>query len=317
MTPLETAPVESPAPAIETRGLTKHYGGTVAVDGLDLRVERGEIFGLLGPNGAGKTTTILMLLGLTEPTAGRARVVGLDPARDALAVKQLVGYLPDDVGFYDDMTGRQNLRYTARLNRLDPAAADERIDRLLEEVDLSADADRPVGGYSRGMRQRLGIADALVKGPAVLVLDEPTVNIDPDGVRHILELVLHLRDEQQVAVILSSHLLSQVQRVCDRIGIFLGGRLVAMGTVDELSAQTDVWEIEVAVVETEADLAAVLGGVPGVDRVRSDGRRWLVTATGDCRAAIVDAVDDHGLHLAHLVHRKADLDAVYHRYFRS
>jgi ABC-2 type transport system ATP-binding protein len=142
--------------AIETRKLSKRYEETLAVDRLDLRIQRGEVFGLLGPNGAGKTTTILMLLGLTEPTDGVALVDGLVPQQEALAVKRRIGYLPDDVGFYDDMTGRQNLRYTARLNRLPAELAEERIAANLDEVGLTDVADRKVKGYSRGMRQRLG-----------------------------------------------------------------------------------------------------------------------------------------------------------------
>ncbi len=156
---------------IEASGLTKRYGEKTAVDRLNLQIERGEVFGLLGPNGAGKTTTILMLLGLTEPTSGRARVDGLDPTRDPLAVKARVGYLPDDVGFYDGLTARQNLRYTAALNRIPRREAEERITRVLDDVGLAADADRRVSSFSRGMRQRLGLSDTLIKEPSILILD--------------------------------------------------------------------------------------------------------------------------------------------------
>ncbi|HVM12605.1 MAG TPA: ABC transporter ATP-binding protein, partial [Actinomycetota bacterium] len=194
-------------PAIRTRGLTKRYGDLTAVDRLDLEVRRGEIFGLLGPNGAGKTTTILMLLGLSEPTAGTAEVVGLDPTRRPLEVKRHVGYLPDNVGFYGTLSGRENLRYTARLNGLAASSADDRIDDLLEQVGLAEAGDRRVETYSRGMRQRLGIADALVKDPEVLILDEPTVAIDPEGVAEILALIRGLARDRGVTMLLSSHLL--------------------------------------------------------------------------------------------------------------
>ena len=208
------------------------------------------MFGLLGPNGAGKTTTILMLLGLTEPTSGTARVDGLIPTRDPLAVKSRVGYLPDDVGFYDDMTARQNLRYTAQLNRLPPSPGRRARRRpASHEVGLGDDGDRKVGGFSRGMRQRLGLADALVKDPSILILDEPTVNIDPEGVRELLLLVERLRTDQGVTVLLSSHLLHQVEQVCDRIGVFVQGRLVASGTIDELAAElVDRWVFTVGVI---------------------------------------------------------------------
>ncbi|MCC6619565.1 MAG: ABC transporter ATP-binding protein [Chloroflexi bacterium] len=227
----------TPSALVETKGLTKRYGEIVAVDGLDLRVMPGEIYGLLGPNGAGKTTTILMLLGLTEPTEGTARVLDLDPAHQALDVKRRVGYLPDAVGFYGRLTGRENLRYTADLNGLDPAVAETLISELLEQVGLTRAADRPTGGYSRGMLQRLGIADALVKDPALLILDEPTTSIDPAGVVELLALIRALVAERGVGVLLSSHLLSQVQRLCDRVGIFWQGHLLAEGTPHDLARQ--------------------------------------------------------------------------------
>jgi ABC-2 type transport system ATP-binding protein len=220
---------------IHTRDLTKAYGDLVAVDHLDLDVRAGEIFGLLGQNGAGKTTTILMLLGLTEPTDGTARVVGLDPARNPLEVKRRIGYLPDAVGFYADLTGRQNLRYTARLNRIPSAAAESTIDEVLDQVGMTARADDRAGTYSRGMLQRLGIADALIKDPDVLILDEPTTAIDPIGVIEILELLRSLVTSRGMSILLSSHLLNQVQSVCDRIGIFASGKLIGVGTVETLA----------------------------------------------------------------------------------
>jgi len=303
--------------AIETRKLSKRYEETLAVDRLDLRIQRGEVFGLLGPNGAGKTTTILMLLGLTEPTDGVALVDGLVPQQEALAVKRRIGYLPDDVGFYDDMTGRQNLRYTARLNRLPAELAEERVATNLDEVGLTDVADRKVKGYSRGMRQRLGLADALVKDPSILILDEPTVNIDPEGVREILALVRRLSDERSVTVLLSSHLLHQVEQVCDRIGIFLRGRLVALGTMEKLAAALeDRWAVEVGVAGgMTPDLVAVLERVPGVNGVERDGELAVLAADHDVRPAEVDALLDAGHPPVHLRRRGADLDAIYHRYF--
>ena len=227
---------ESGEPVIRTRSLTKRYDSLTAVDNLNLEVFPGEIFGLLGQNGAGKTTTILMLLGLTERTSGEARVLGLDPAREPRLVKRRVGYLPDAVGFYGGMTGRQNLRYTARLNGLRGEAAESAMQGVLVQVRLDDRADDMVDTYSRGMRQRLGIADALVKSPDVLILDEPTTAIDPLGVVEILDLLRALVHERGLAILLSSHLLTQVQSVCDRIGIFASGRMVGQGTVDELAS---------------------------------------------------------------------------------
>ena len=300
--------------AILTQGLTKRYGDTVAVDGLDLRIERGEVFGLLGPNGAGKTTAILMLLGLTEPTSGSVRIVGLDPARQAIAVKEKVGYLPDAVGFYANLTGRQNLRYTARLNRIPREDAERRIDALLEQVGLAGRADDRVATYSRGMLQRLGVADALVKDPEVLILDEPTIGIDPEGVAHMLQLIRDISAGSGVTVLLSSHLLAQVQAICDRIGIFVGGRLVACGTIDELGAAHGGR----MVIEVEAvggDPEPMLRNLPGVLRVHRSGDRLLLGAQHDLRAEVARALAAAGLVPVHLRLRAEELGEIYHRYF--
>jgi ABC-2 type transport system ATP-binding protein len=222
-------------PVVDARELTKRYEDFVAVDDLTFHVAPGEIFGLLGPNGAGKTTTILMLLGLTEPSAGEARVLGLDPARNPLEVKRRVGYLPDSVGFYGRLSGRENLEYTARLNGIPSTEIADRIALLLDRVGLTDAAEKPADTYSRGMLQRLGMADALVKDPAILILDEPTASLDPAGVLELIELIRELVDTRGLAVLLSSHLLSQVEQLCDRVGIFSHGRLVAEGSVADLA----------------------------------------------------------------------------------
>lgn len=171
---------------IETHGLTKHYGRVVAVEDLNLEVKEGEVFGLLGPNGSGKTTTILMLLGLTEPTRGEARVLGLDPMREPLKVKAQVGYLPDQVGFYGELTAWENLRYTTRLLGLPEGEAKARIEEVLKRMGLWEVRDRRVFAFSRGMRQRLGLAEVLLKRPKVAILDEPTLGLDPEAARGIL-----------------------------------------------------------------------------------------------------------------------------------
>ncbi len=263
------ASASDPTAPIRTRALTKRYGERIAVDGLDLEVRAGEIFGLLGQNGAGKTTTILMLLGLTEPSGGSARVVGLDPTRHPLEVKRRVGYLPDAVGFYGNMTGRENLRYTARLNGLAGDEAEAAISIAVEHVGLSDRADTRTDTYSRGMLQRLGIADALLKDPDVLILDEPTASIDPIGVEDVLRLLRQLVRERGITILLSSHLLNQVQSVCDRVGIFAFGELIGVGTVPELAARFgfSLNHIEVVVdgeAGRDAELGALLTGIDGV-----------------------------------------------------
>jgi ABC-2 type transport system ATP-binding protein len=312
---------------IRTRGLTKAYDELIAVDHLDLEVQRGEIFGLLGQNGAGKTTTILMLLGLTEPTSGEARVVGLDPARNPLEVKRRVGYLPDSVGFYTGMTGRENLRYTARLNGLSADDAGRTIDQVLEQVGLAARADTPTGTYSRGMLQRLGIADALLKDPEVLILDEPTTAIDPLGVVEILDLLRSLVHEREMAVLLSSHLLTQVQSVCDRVGIFAAGRLVGVGTVAELAGRfgDDTAHVEVGLELTGDDADArreqLLRSIEGVEAVHHGerpGDPWILDvrpadAGGRVRQEILAAAATNGLELSSLRSVVPSLDDIYRR----
>ncbi len=323
--PSEPAPLDSHEPVIRTRRLTKRYDTITAVDHLDLEVYPGEIFGLLGQNGAGKTTTILMLLGLSEPTSGGAAVMGLDPAREPREVKRRVGYLPDAVGFYEGMTGRQNLRYTARLNGLDRRDADAAINEVLEHVGLTDRADDQVGTYSRGMRQRLGIADALVKSPDLLILDEPTTSIDPLGVVEILDLLRKLVDDRGLAVMLSSHLLNQVQSVCDRIGIFASGRLVGVGTMAELAATFGDGSavIEVGLeLPTAADhvratsILEALTSVAGVEPppIGSDLWRLHVRPADDegrVRQDVLVAAVEHGLRLTTIRPIIPSLDDIY------
>jgi ABC-2 type transport system ATP-binding protein len=221
---------------IEAEGLTKRYNGAAAVDHVSFNVSRGEIFGLLGPNGAGKTTTILMLLGLTDLTEGKARVLGHDPEREPLAVKRRVGYLPDSVGFYDHMTAAENLRYTARLMGMREAEREDRMAAALRRVELTEVADNRVATFSRGMRQRLGLAEILMKEAAVAILDEPTSGLDPQATLELLDMIRALKREG-VSVLLSSHLLDRVQSVCDRVALFQAGKIVLIGTVAELGRQ--------------------------------------------------------------------------------
>jgi ABC-2 type transport system ATP-binding protein len=222
---------------IETKELTKYYGRHAAVDGLTINVQEGEIFGFLGPNGAGKTTIILMLLGLTEPSKGEAKVCGFNPIREPLKVKRLAGYLPENVGFYRDMTARENLQYVARLNKIPEKTAPEKVDEALEIVGLSGDADKKVGVFSRGMNQRLGIAEVLIKDPKICFLDEPTLGLDPDGAIRMIELIQSLSQERKITMLISSHNLDQVQKMSHRVGIMIKGKLVAMGPMEDLAKE--------------------------------------------------------------------------------
>jgi ABC-2 type transport system ATP-binding protein len=306
---------------IRTKGLTKHYGPVTAVDHLDLEIRRGEVFGLLGPNGAGKTTTILMLLGLSEPSSGKARVLGFDPTRQPLEIKRRVGYMPDNVGFYGDLTGRQNLVYTARLNGLDRKTADARVDDLLELVGLSDVGGRKVETYSRGMRQRLGVADALVKDPSVLILDEPTVAIDPEGVMEMLDLIQSLARDRGVTVVLSSHLLHQVESVCDRVGIFSKGRMIASGRMSDLAERVLTGPITLEIgSDSDPKIEAFLEAQPGVTEVQPsprDPRLWLVTGSARSPEALGRAMMEQGWSVWRLAVHGMDLDAIYLRLVRE
>ncbi|MCF8144227.1 MAG: ABC transporter ATP-binding protein [Deltaproteobacteria bacterium] len=223
---------------IETIDLTKRYGRQTAVDRLSLRIRDGEIFGFLGPNGAGKTTTLLMLLGLTRPSGGSATVCGLSPFRMAREVKRHVGYLPENVGFYGDMDAVQSLEYVAALNGIGSREASEKIDDLLELVGLKGNARKKTGAFSRGMKQRLGIAEVLMKDPTVLFLDEPTLGLDPEGAIQMVGLIQSLNQTRNITVLLSSHNLSQVQRISHRVGIMISGSLIAEGSIDALAKES-------------------------------------------------------------------------------
>ncbi len=302
--------------AVETFGLTKRYGDLVAVQDLNLRLNTGEVFGMLGPNGSGKTTTILMLLGLTEPTAGSARVLGWDPTRQPLQVKRRVGYLPDSVGFYDELTAWENLRYTAALNGLSSSEANRRIGEVLERMGLQDVAHRKVGTFSRGMKQRLGLADVLLKQPQVAILDEPTLGLDPEAALEFLALIRSLRRDG-LTVLLASHLLHQVQTVCDRVGLFHRGRMVLEGTVDELRERVLGGAYRIRVEARGPGLERVLADVPGVVRVTRTGEdAYQVEARVDCRAEIARRVVGGGELLALTVERPG-LDEVYARYFQQ
>jgi len=305
---------------IETARLTKRYGDLVAVNELNLKVEEGETFGFLGPNGAGKTTTILMLLGLSEPTAGQAFVCGFNPTRQPLEVKKRVGYLPENPGFYEDLTARENLFYIARLNRVPPTDANGRITRLLEQVGLDNDGDRPVSEFSRGMKQRLGIAEVLVKEPKVVIMDEPTLGIDPDGVTRILELITGLNREHGITIMLSSHLLHQVQQICHRIGIIVKGRMIVQGDVDKLGSailKERRWNFLLEVGGKADGLEAELRSISGIAEVEPRVGGWFLHCTVDVRPAVVSLVSRKGLSLLQLRSEDPTLEEIYLKYFRE
>jgi len=224
-------------PAIRTDGLTKRYGDVDALTDLSLSIPRGVVYGFLGPNGSGKTTTMRTLTTLTRPTAGEAWVNGAS-IDDRDAVIEHVGYLPESPPVFEELTGRENLRYVASLHDLDRATADERIDRYLDRFGLAEAADRRVEGYSKGMRQKLGLVQAVVHEPAVIFLDEPTSGLDPRAARTVKDLVAELA-EREVTIFLSTHILSVVDELADRVGVLHDGELVVEGSPDELKRRAE------------------------------------------------------------------------------
>ena len=304
-------------PVIEVKNLTKRYDAATAVNGINFTVGAGEVFGLLGPNGAGKTTTILMVLGLSDITSGEARVYGHDPMREPLSVKRLVGYLPDTVGFYEAMTAADNLHYTARLMGIAKRIRKDRIASALARVGLGDVADNKVGTFSRGMRQRLGLAEILMKGAQVAILDEPTSGLDPHATAELLAIIRGFKGEG-VTVLLSSHLLERVQSVCDRVALFSGGHIALMGTVAELGREVLGGGYVVDIEADGAGLAERLALIPGVSGVERTGIGKLrLHADRDVRPeAAAEVVAMQG-RLKYLGVQEPSLDAIYTRYFES
>ena len=302
---------------IEAKGLTKRYGTHVAVDHIDLAIEEGEVFGLLGPNGAGKTTTILMIMGLTDVSEGTVRVLGLDPARQPLAVKRHIGYMPDSVGFYDTLTARENLAYSGRLAGLERRYIDRRIEEVLTRVGLGTVVGQRVRTFSRGMKQRLGLADALLKSPKVVILDEPTSGLDPQATQDFLDLIRGLKQEG-ITVILSSHMLEKVQAICDRVALFNAGRIALCGSVTDLGRQVLGGGHRILVEARGGKVEQTLAAIPGIIRVRREkDESYVLEAESDIRPLVAATVSGAGGELLSLGIRQASLESVYTRYFEE
>jgi ABC-2 type transport system ATP-binding protein len=318
---------------IELADLTKKYGSFTAVDHLNLSIRKGDIFGLLGPNGAGKSTTILMMLGLTEPSSGSVKVCGIDSTTNPIEVKRKVGYLPEDVGFYVNRTGIENLLFTAQLNRIPFDEAVKRAEQLLVRVGLSEGATKKTGKYSRGMLQRLGLADVLIKNPEVIILDEPTLGIDPKGVREFLRLIVSLSKEEGLTVLFSSHDLHQVQQVCDRVGLFVSGKLIAEGDIQTLSKKlfaNSPYIIEAGITQNAISidgnsgieyntewLKKVLQNVEGVITVNMKNDVFHIESSRDSSVEIAKAIVESGAGLNYLNKKEYGLDDIYYRYFEG
>jgi len=300
--PPHTQPATNGDPAIETSGLTKRYGPLVAVDRLNLRVERGEIFGFLGPNGAGKTTTMRMLLGLIRPTSGTARILGMEVATQLPAILAHTGSLIEQPTFYPYASGRDNLRLVARLSTTPEA----RVAEMLELVDLTAAANRTFKTYSLGMKQRLAVGAALLSNPDLLILDEPANGLDPAGIVEMRGLMNRLKEEGHT-VLISSHVLHEIEHICDRIAILDRGRVVVQGRVADLLGG-DLLEVRVEPIDHAEQ---VLRALPWIERITREEDRLLVAAPPERSSDLNRVLAENGLYLSCLRPREQSLE----RYF--
>jgi len=303
---------------IETRELTKRFGGTTAVEGLTLRVEEGEVFGFLGPNGAGKTTTVRMLTCLLSKTSGEATIGGFEIGREAdlQSIRKFIGLLPETVGMYDDLSAYKNLDYYGRLYDCTPEQRMERIEHFLRMLGLWEKKDVAVGTFSKGMRQKLAIARALIHEPKVLFLDEPTANLDPEASKTVRDFILELKKEKRT-IFLNTHNLDEAERVCDRVGI-LKTRLVALGATNELLES--LWGRR-TVIQVSLLNDAIVTAVKklGPRRVATEGNRLIVDVgnPSEENPLLVDAVVAAGGRVELVTELLPTLEDVYLRLVRS
>jgi ABC-2 type transport system ATP-binding protein len=307
---------------VEASKLTKVYSGNTVVDNLSLKIEEGQLFGFLGPNGAGKTTTILMLLGLTEPTSGVASIGGHNSAREPLKVKRVTGYIPEKVGFYNDLSARTNLLYTANLNGIMGKQAEAEVQKALVDVGLQEKTNALVATFSKGMKQRLAIADILVKRPKVAFLDEPTTGIDPAGITQILDLISHIARENNMTIIMSSHQLSQVERICSHIGIMSKGKLVAEGSIEQLGKKAGGGkvniEIQLAEITSEiVDGIKALKGVINIDRIDRTENTLNVICSEDLRRQISRVISENNGLITQMKLQSYALEDIYMKIFKG
>ncbi len=299
--------------AIELRGVTKEFPGVTAVDDLDLTVEAGEVYGFLGPNGAGKSTTIDMLLDLVRPTEGTVTVLGRDAGSESVAIRQRTGVLPEGFSVYNRLSGRKHVEFAIESKEVDVDP-----ETVLDRVGILGDADRKAGGYSKGMRQRLALAMALVGEPELLVLDEPSSGLDPAGAKDMREIV-RAEADRGATVFFSSHVLGQVEAVCDRVGIMREGELVAEDSIEGLREAVgggETLEIDVdAVTDAGVDAVRALAGVTSVERADGEASDTLVVSCeGDVKTDVIAALEDAGVTVRDFHTREASLEDLFLAY---
>jgi len=305
---------------IIAENLTKKYGEKVAVDNLNINIKKGEIFGLLGPNGAGKSTIILMMLGLTEPTSGSISIGNFNSTRQPLKVKSITGYLPEKVGFYEDMSAMENLFYTAELNRIPYREIPAKIDEVLDIVSLPDNKKQLVKTFSKGMKQRLGIADVLIKNPQLIIFDELTEGLDVKVANQILQTILDLNKKKNITFLLSSHQLNLVQKICSRVGIMSSGKLISQGSVESLGRDLfggGKYRIEIELEKITGDINEKLKKLDKVVSVSQTDNKFTIVCDKDIRHEISRLVSDEGILLTRIDMKEDALEEIYLKYFKE
>ena len=305
---------------IETFDLTKRYGDFTAVESLDMAVQKGEIFGFLGPNGAGKTTTILMLMGLSVPTSGKATVAGHDIIDNSREIRSVASVLPEYSSLYGELTAAQNLEYVGKLNDLTKDIREERIGEMLKIVGMSDWADEKYEKFSRGMKQRVGIAATLVKQPKLVFLDEPTLGLDPVATKEVRELIIRLNKEQGLTVVLTSHMLNEVQMTCDRVGIINKGKLIVMETLENLTNDmigSEERNIEFMLSEVPHGLVRNLEAVEGVKSVTQKSNRLFVYGGVESDYKVSKTITDNGAVILMMKPKEYSMEEIFMKYYEE
>lgn len=301
------------SPSISTSNLSKVYGRFKAVDSLTMNVESGDIFGFLGPNGSGKTTTIRMLCGLVLPSSGNAKIAGFDIIKDSIEIRKIIGLFPESSGFYNWMNAEEYLNYFAALYKTEIQIAKRRTKDLLEKVGLADKSHVPIGYYSRGMKQRLGLARTLINDPKIIFLDEPTLGLDPKGQQDIQKILFDLNHDKGITIFLSSHALNEVSALCKNIAILNRGRLVAQGTISELRKRVEGSKGLLVTVLNSNGAQEALSHLPFQVDVKTDGKliHVIIPETFESINELVDSFEKNGLQIHEIIRREINLEEIF------
>ena len=305
---------------VETYDVTKRYGEFTAVDGVNMKVTKGEIWGFLGPNGAGKTTTVLMLMGLSVPTSGTGIVGGYDIVEQSREIRSTASILPEYSSLYGGMTAFENLDYLGRLNNIPKEEREDRIHETLEIVGMSDWLDKKYESFSRGMKQRVGIASTMMKNPQVLFLDEPTLGLDPVGTREIRELILDLKNKEGVTVVMTSHILSEVQATCDRIGIINGGKLVlneTMSNLNNVMMGAEDRSVEFKLTQVTPEIVHEIESIDGVKRVTQENGKLYVYGNAESDVNVSRVIVENGSIILMMKPREYTLEEIFMKYYEK